>query len=289
MSNFVIIGAAGYIAARHIAAISDTENNIVAIVDPSDSVGKIDKYGYDIEYFEHVDHLSMWLHKQPRGSVHYMTVCSPNHLHTEHILVGLRYGMDVICEKPLVINTNDLDLLRKAERTAATRVNVVLQLRLHPAIRALKRRMDGGKHKVTLQYITPRGKWYQKSWKANAEKSGGLAMNIGIHFFDMLIWVFGSVQSWKVTDRDNTRLVGTLELERASVDWFLSLNNEDLPEGIIEPRRCLTIDDERLDFSSGFANLHTQVYEEILNGNGFGIDDAEPSLALVSEMNGSDG
>lgn len=284
MSGFAIIGAAGYIAPRHFKAITDTDNRIVAACDPSDSVGILDGYGYDIEYFRKIEDLVTWLRDKP-GIVQYMTVCSPNHLHTQHIMIGLLAGLDIVCEKPLVLDVYDIDILRKTEDNTDKKINVVLQLRLHPAIKALKRRMNDGKmHDVTLQYVTPRGKWYHESWKGDCNKSGGLAANIGIHFFDMLIWIFGNVESWNVKDGDSNRLIGTLELERANVEWSLSLDTKDLPEGIDTPQRSLMIDGNRMDFSAGFADLHTKVYEEILAGRGFTVTDIEPSLKLVSEI-----
>lgn len=284
MSNFVVIGAAGYIAPRHLKAIQETGNKVVAIVDPSDSVGIVDSCGYDVEYFRTMEELVKWLHDN-KGIAQYMSVCSPNHLHAQHVMMGLISGLDVICEKPLVIHPINLERLRKLEQDTNNKVNVVLQLRLHPAVKALKRRMSDGKtHDVALQYITPRGKWYHGSWKGDPEKSGGLITNIGIHFFDMLIWVFGAVKSWEIKGKHHDKCCGVLELERAKVDWFLSLDNQELPEGLNAPRRSLTVDGEHLDFSVGFSDLHTEVYTEILSGNGPDITDAEPSLKLVFEM-----
>jgi len=283
-SGFVLIGAGGYIAPRHMKAIYETGNKIVVAVDPSDSVGILDMYGHDIEYFSQESELVDWFRDNP-GTARYTSVCSPNYLHSAHVEIGLRAGTDVICEKPLVIDGFEIDWLKQVEESTGNRVWVVLQLRYHPLIIALKKRLKkSGTHNVKLRYITPRGKWYQSSWKGCEEKGGGLCTNIGIHFFDMLIWLFGPVKNWCTTINLGTTVAGHLALDRAEVEWFLSVDGNNLPEGITDPVRSLQIDDEYIEFSKGFTNLHTSVYQGVLNQKGHGIGDAEPSIRLVSEI-----
>jgi UDP-N-acetyl-2-amino-2-deoxyglucuronate dehydrogenase len=303
MKNFAITGIAGYIAPRHLQAIKDTGNRLVAAVDPHDSVGILDSYfptaSYFTEYERFERHLEMLRHTNKGNEVQYLSICSPNHLHDAHIRLAFRIGAGAICEKPLVLNPWNLDQLQELENELDGRVYTVLQLRVHPSLIRIKQEIDrmpdNIKHNVRLTYITSRGKWYRYSWKGDLERSGGIITNIGIHFFDLLIWLFGSVQESNVYLREREKAGGFLELEKANVEWYLSLDCTDLHDHISrnnngtasnssEKRktyRSITLDGEELEFSDGFTNLHTCVYENILAGNGFGIEDARPSIELV--------
>ncbi len=294
--NFVLIGAAGYIAPRHMKAIKDTGNKLVAAVDPHDSVGILDRYFYDVDFFKEFERFDRHVEKlnrsNPQNRVHYVSICSPNYLHDAHIRFALRVGADAVCEKPLVLNPWNLEALQELEEESGNSVYTVLQLRLHPDIVALKKRIESEKsdkkHKINLAYITSRGKWYHFSWKGDQARSGGVATNIGIHFFDMLIWIFGSVQDVEVEYSSFNKIKGRLELERASVEWFLSLDRADLPPQSIESGkptfRSIQVDGEEIEFSGGFTDLHTLVYEDILAGNGFGIPACLPSIQLVHDI-----
>ena len=295
MSNFAITGVAGYIAPRHLKAIKDTRNRLVAAVDPHDAVGLLDRFAFDVRFFTEIERFDRHLEKLRRGPeeqrVHYVSICSPNYLHDAHIRLALRVGAHAICEKPLVINPWNLDALQELERETGKRVATVLQLRLHPQLVALRERLlhDGGKrHSVSLTYITARGQWYDVSWKGVEERSGGVVTNIGIHFFDLLIWLFGAVQSSEVHLRTPKRAGGFLELERADITWFLSTDSADLPfaaePGAKTTLRSITVDGEQVEFSDGFTDLHTRVYEEILAGRMYGIDDARPSVEVTSAI-----
>jgi len=289
--NFAIIGAAGYIAPRHLRAIRDTGHRLVAALDPKDSVGVLDQYSFDVRFFTEFERFDRYVEKLRRGPeegrVHWLSVCSPNYLHDAHCRLGLRVGADVICEKPLVINPWNLDALQQLEAETGRRVYTVLQLRTHPTIRALREKIvaSGGTHDVVLTYVTARGPWYDVSWKGQIEKSGGVPTNIGIHFFDMLIWMFGRPIGHRVHLSEPRRMAGFLELERARVRWFLSVERRDLPHPA-EPGgkttfRSIVVDGEEIEFSEGFTDLHTRVYEETLAGRGLGIDEARPSVELA--------
>lgn len=292
--NFALTGLAGYIAPRHLKAISETGNRLVAAVDPNDSVGIIDSFFPDASFFTEVERFDRHLEKIRRedkgDKVDYMTICSPNHLHDAHIRLAMRVGADAICEKPLVLNPWNLDVLQQLEDEYQQRVWTILQLRVHPSLIALKEKLDksnsGKKHKVRLTYVTCRGMWYHYSWKGDEAKSGGIGTNIGIHFFDMLMWLFGSPQHSELHVKENNRMGGFMELPNAEVEWFLSLEKKDLPESAKEQRthRSITVDGEEIEFSGGFADLHTRVYEETLAGRGFGIDEARPSVELVHNL-----
>ncbi|MFP4524527.1 MAG: Gfo/Idh/MocA family oxidoreductase [Candidatus Woesearchaeota archaeon] len=295
MRNFAVIGVGGYIAPRHLKAIKDTGNKVVATMDKNDSVGIIDKYFPNASFFtefERFDRHCEKLRRENAGKeVDFVTVCTPNYLHDAHIRFGLRIGADVICEKPIVLNPWNLKALQELEEETGKKVYTVLQLRYHPSIVALKEKIDSqakdGKHDITLTYMTPRGKWYFHSWKADEEKSGGVATNIGVHFFDMLMWIFGKPVKNEVHYRHPKKMVGYLELEKARVKWFLSLDREDLPKENLEgnkPYRSITIDGKEMEFSTGFTDLHTKVYEETLKGNGFGLEDALPSIQVVHDI-----
>lgn len=287
-------GLAGYIAPRHLEAIKKTGNRLVAAVDPNDSVGIIDSFFPEASFFTEVErfdrHLEMIRREKKGNAVDYLTICSPNHLHDAHIRLALRVGADAICEKPLVMNPWNLDVLKELEREYGRRVWTILQLRVHPSLIKVKNQLDGvepkKRKKVKLTYITSRGLWYHYSWKGDIVRSGGIGTNIGIHFFDMLMWFFGSVDKNELHIRENNRMGGFLELENADVEWYLSIESSDLPVGSEGKTtfRSITIDGEEIEFSGGFTDLHTRVYEELLVGNGFGIDDARPSIELVQKL-----
>lgn len=291
MKNFALCGAAGYIAPRHLKAIKDTGNNLIAALDPHDSVGIMDSYFPNADFFTNYERFERYLEKLSLfgdTKIQYVTVCSPNYLHDTHIRLGLNIGADVICEKPLVLNPFNLDLLEKVESQTGKKVFTIMQLRYHAALIALKSKIDAQAHKsydVKLKYITPRGKWYHFSWKGDEEKSGGIATNIGIHLFDLLIWLFGDVIKSNLTLKQNDKMAGTLQLNKANVEWFLSIDKNDLPASALNSTkpsfRSLNIDGDEIEFSEGFTDLHTQVYQEIFKGNGLGINDARKSIELV--------
>lgn len=295
MKNFAVIGVAGFVAPRHLQAIRDTGNRLVAAADPHDSVGVLDKFSFDVKYFREIERFDRHLEKLRRGPeenrVHYVSICSPNYLHDAHVRLALRIGANAICEKPLVINPWNLDALQVLEEETGRRVTTVLQLRVHPALVALKEQLDargGERHEVCLTYITSRGPWYHVSWKGSVERSGGIATNIGIHFFDLLMWLFGPARRSVVHLSETQRMAGFLELERADVRWFLSVAAEDLPfapqPGAKTTHRSITMDGRELEFTEGFTDLHTRVYERTLAGRGFGIDEARPAVELVHRL-----
>ncbi len=299
MKNFAITGVAGYIAPRHLKAIKETGNRVVAATDPHDSVGIMDSYFPDAAFFTEFERFDRHIEKLKRTSpderLDYLSICSPNHLHDAHIRLALRAGADAICEKPLVLNPWNLDILTELEEEYKQRVWTLLQLRVHPSIIALKQKYEGyngERKKITLSYVTSRGTWYHHSWKGDLSKSGGIATNIGIHFFDMLMWIFGKPEQSEIHKRSNTAQAGFLRLPYADVEWFLSIDENDLPEKVKQKGqriyRSITIDEEEIEFSDGFTDLHTIVYQDILNGKGFGLKDAYPSIKLVSEMRNQD-
>jgi UDP-N-acetyl-2-amino-2-deoxyglucuronate dehydrogenase len=289
------MGAAGFVAPRHLKAIKDTGNRLVAAADPHDAVGVLDRYFFDVRFFTEVERFDRHLEKLRRGPdaerVHVVSICSPNYLHDAHIRLALRVGADVMCEKPLVINPWNLDALQELEREAGRRVNTVLQLRLHPDLVAVRERLlaaAAADHDVCLTYVTARGGWYDISWKGSDERSGGIVTNIGIHFFDLVLWLFGPAIACEVHVREPHRIAGFLRLERARVRWYLSTDHADLPfapePGRRTTFRSITVDGQEIEFSEGFADLHTRVYEELLTGHGFGIDDARPSIELTHRI-----
>ena len=289
--NFAIIGVGGYIAPRHLCAIRDTGNHLLAATDPKDSVGILDQFSFDVKFFTEIERFDRHLEKLKRGTVseriHYVSICSPNYLHDSHCRLALRLGADVICEKPLVINPWNFDALTELESETKHRVYTILQLRVHPELIKLKESLQNTstRHEVELTYITSRGAWYHVSWKGQREKSGGVATNIGVHFFDLLLWLFGSMQGIKVYYSDQNRMSGFIELEHARVKWFLSVDKNDLPESARTNGkttfRSIIVDGKEIEFSEGFTDLHTRVYEETLAGRGFGIADARPSIELT--------
>ncbi len=293
MANFALLGVGGFVAPRHLAAIRDTGNTLVAACDPHDSVGVMDAYFPEAAFFTEVERFDRFLEKRRReGSdraVQYVSICSPNYLHDAHVRLALRVNAHAICEKPLVINPWNLDQLQALEREYETRIHTVLQLRYLPALVELKKEIEANpprtKKDVVLSYITRRGRWYHHSWKGSEPKSGGLAMNIGIHLFDVMIWLFGEVQDLEIHARETNRVSGVMELQHANVRWFLSIDESDLPDDVRAKQghayRSLLMDGEAIEFSSGFQDLHTTVYRETLAGRGHGIDEARASIELA--------
>jgi len=288
MKRFALVGGAGYVAPRHMRAIKDTGNNLVAVLDPNDSVGVIDSYFPEADFFTEFERFDRHVDKKRRkgDAIDYVSICSPNYLHDAHIRFALRNGADAICEKPLVLNPWNLDGLEEVEADTGSKVFNILQLRLHPALLELKQKMDVApsdkKHEIDLTYITSRGNWYFISWKGDESKSGGIATNIGIHFFDMLIWIFGKVQMNIVHLFEPNKAAGFLELENARVRWFLSVDEKTLPGDVRasgqRTYRSITVDGEEVEFSKGFTDLHTLSYQEIVNGKGFGLGEARASV-----------
>jgi UDP-N-acetyl-2-amino-2-deoxyglucuronate dehydrogenase len=294
--NFAIVGAAGFVAPRHLQAIVETGNRLVAAADPHDAVGVLDRYAFDVRFFSEIERFDRHLEKLRRGPeanrVHYVSICSPNYLHDAHVRLALRVGAHAICEKPVVINPWNLDPLQDLEAETGLHVSTVLQLRLHPAILALRERLATERparpHEVCLTYVTARGRWYDVSWKGSVERAGGIATNIGVHFFDLLLWLFGAVESCEVHVNTRRCMAGFLALERARVRWFLSTDPADLPvpasPGGRTTFRSITVDGAEVEFSDGFGNLHTRVYEETLAGRGFGLEAARPSIDLTHRL-----
>jgi UDP-N-acetyl-2-amino-2-deoxyglucuronate dehydrogenase len=291
MKNFALIGAAGFIAPRHMKAIKETGNNLVAALDKHDNVGILDSYFPNADFFTEFERFDRHLDKLKRkgDKIDYISICSPNYLHDSHIRYALRYGADAICEKPLVLNPWNLDALAEIEKETGRKLYTILQLRLHPSIIALREKIKSGPkdkiYDVTLTYITSRGNWYHSSWKGDISKSGGVATNIGIHFFDMLIWIFGDVKNSETTQLTTDTAAGHLELIQARVNWMLSIDYNQIPENVRlkgkRTFRSLTMENEQIEFSDGFTDLHTKSYENILNGNGFNLTNAKPSIELV--------
>jgi len=294
MKDFALIGAAGYIAPRHLKAIKATGNNLVAAYDPFDSVGIIDSYFPEADFFTEFERFDRHVDKLRRESrkIDFVSVCSPNYLHDSHIRFGLRSQADVICEKPIVLNPWNIDALEEIERESGKHIYTILQLRLHSSIIALREKvLNAPKDKVydvDLTYITSRGHWYYTSWKGDIDKSGGIATNIGVHFYDMLTWIFGNMKKNTVHIHTADRAAGFLELERANVRWFLSINYETIPEEIkVQGKRTyrsIQIEGEELEFSEGFTELHNVSYEQILAGRGFSIEDTRKAIEIVHEI-----
>ena len=289
--NFGLIGVAGYIAERHLRAIRDTGNILLASLDKFDSVGKIDSYFPNSDFFVEFERFDRHFDKLKRTGVHidYVSICSPNYLHDSHIRFALRHKADAICEKPIVLNPWNIDALQEIEKETGKKIYNILQLRHHPRIIELREKIlsmpAGKKHDIDLTYITSRGHWYDVSWKGDINKSGGIATNIGVHFFDMLGWIFGKVQSNTVHLLEKNKAAGLLELENARVRWFLSIDYEDVPQAEKEKGkrtfRSIRVDGGEIEFSEGFTDLHTVTYRNILSGNGYGIEDARQSIETV--------
>jgi len=295
MKNFALIGASGYIAPRHLKAIKDTDNNLIAALDKFDSVGIMDSYFPDVDFFVEPERFDRHLEKLKfEKNIHldYISICTPNYLHDSHIRMALRRGADAICEKPLVLNPWNLDALAKMEKTSGQRVWNILQLRLHKSIIELKKKVDTApKNKIfdiDLTYLTSRGNWYYTSWKGDVSKSGGVASNIGVHFFDMLSWIFGGIKTNITHIHTHDRAAGYLEFEKARVRWFLSINYDVLPNKIKakgqRTYRSIKIEGEELEFSGGFTDLHTRVYKDILDGKGSGLEDARQAIEIVHDI-----
>ncbi|MEO6759940.1 MAG: Gfo/Idh/MocA family oxidoreductase [Saprospiraceae bacterium] len=290
--NFALLGAAGFVAPRHLQAIRDTGNQLLAALDPHDAVGVMDSYFPESAFFTEFERFDRHLEKLKKQgqAINYLSVCSPNYLHDAHVRYGLRYGADVICEKPLVLNPWNLEALRELEPESGRRIWTILQLRHHPHIIALKEQVEAADpqqiFEVDLTYITPRGNWYYSSWKGDESKSGGIITNIGIHLFDMLLWVFGPLQSAEVHLRNHGRAAGFLQLERARVRWFLSIEAATLPAGspTNAAYRNLRLDGQDWGFSAGFTDLHTASYQAILKGRGFGLDAVLPAVDLAYRL-----
>lgn len=291
MTNFALIGAAGYVAPRHMKAMSAVGGVLKAAVDPSDSVGIMDSHFPDAHFFTEFERFDRHIDKLRRNGerIDYASICSPNYLHDAHVRFALRSDSDAICEKPLVLNPWNIDGLAEIEASTGRRINTILQLRLHPAIIELKQRveMSDRRHTVDLSYVTSRGRWYHQSWKGDEKKSGGVGTNIGVHFFDMLSFVFGAVVDSSLHLRNAHQMAGFIQCEKADIRWFLSINRNDLPDGLADGQstyRAVTVDGKSVEFSAGFVDLHTASYQAILAGNGFGLDDVRPSIEMVSAM-----
>jgi len=295
MKNFALIGAAGFIAPRHYKAIKDTGNQLLAAVDTFDSVGILDSYFPQADFFTEFERFDRHIEKlkhEKNIQIDYTSICTPNYLHDAHMRFSLRSGADAICEKPLVLNPWNIDALERVENETGKKIYNILQLRLHPSIIALKDKIDGGDsnkiYDVDLSYLTSRGNWYFTSWKGELDKSGGIASNIGVHFYDMLSWIFGKVKKNTVQIHTHDRAAGYLELEKANVRWFLSINEDVLPDEVKKKGqrtyRSITIEGEELEFSEGFTDLHTKSYQEILNGNGFGLNASRQAIEIVHSI-----
>jgi len=294
--NFALIGAAGYIAPRHMKAIKDTGNDLVAALDKNDSVGIIDSYFPNANFFTEFERFDRHIDKLRRAehqhAVDYMSICSPNYLHDSHMRFALRSGAHAICEKPLVLNPWNIDGLLDIEKDTGKHINTILQLRLHPSIIAFKEKVamssTDKKFDVDLTYVTSRGNWYLNSWKGDDKKSGGIATNIGVHFYDMLHFIFGKLQSNRVHYSSGTKAAGYLEYERARVRWFLSVDVNDVPKELLEKGqrtfRAITADEEQIEFSGGFTDLHTVSYQEILAGRGFGLEENRVAIETVADI-----
>lgn len=296
MKNFALIGAAGYIADRHMKAIKETGNKLVCATDRFDVMGRIDSFFPDADFFlefENMDKFMDDLHRK-RNPIDYVSICTPNYMHASHIRFALRYGADAICEKPMVVYPEDMKVIEDIEAETGKKVYTILQLRYHQTILNLKKKIEEGGDKmydIDLSYITTRGKWYFKSWKGDIQKSGGVATNIGIHFFDMITWIFGAVKENIVHLYEPNKAAGFLQLEKARVRWFLSLDSNDLPNQATKKNmrtyRSITVDGEEIEFSGGFTDLHTVTYQNILSGNGFGLNDAKVSILLTDQIRNS--
>jgi UDP-N-acetyl-2-amino-2-deoxyglucuronate dehydrogenase len=289
---FALLGAAGYIAPRHMRAIKFVGGDLAAAFDPRDAVGMIDSYFPDAHFFVEFERFDRYIDLlRRRGQkVDYMSVCSPNYLHDAHCRFALRSGADAICEKPLVLNPRNIEGLVDIESETGRRIHTILQLRLHPSIQALRKEVQEGpkkRYSVDLTYITSRGRWYDVSWKGDEHKSGGVATNIGIHFFDALLYIFGPLRRQSVHLREDRRAAGFLETENADIRWMLSVNQDDLPDAVrgVKPTyRSMSVDGKEVEFSEGFTDLHSVSYRAILDGAGFGLADARPSIEIVSEF-----
>ena len=294
MKRFALIGVAGFIAPRHLKAIKDNNGELVAAMDKFDSVGILDHYFSDTQFFTEIERFDRFIEKsrKEKKAIDFLTVCTPNYLHDAHIRFGLKSDLNVICEKPIVLNPWNLELLADVEQSTGKRVYTILQLRHHPDIINLKKIVENKSpdhfFEVDLNYVTSRGNWYLRSWKGDIEKSGGVASNIGIHFFDMLLWIFGNVKECEVICHSHEKAKGILYFQRAKVNWFISICESDIPEHDLKlgkkTYRKITVDGSALEFSNGFEDLHSESYKAILNGDGFGINDVSNTIQLIHEI-----
>jgi len=297
--NFAIIGVGGYIAPRHLEAIKDAGHNLVAAYDNKDSVGIMDRYFPDCQFFTDLERFQSYVESlaQTSQKVDYVSICTPNYLHSSHIKFALSHGAHAICEKPLVLTTKELDELADYEKRYGKKVYTVLQLRVHDAILALKNKIDKDSaqtqrkdYKITLDYMTSRGQWYHESWKGDVKKSGGLSTNIGVHFFDMLTWIFGEAEEIAVKEKGPTKESGYLKLKKAEVRWMLTIDRKNLPAEAVQSGkttfRSMKIDNEEFEFSEGFTELHKRVYADILSGKGYGLEASRPAIAIVEKIRG---
>ena len=291
MKYFALIGAAGYIAPRHLKAIKDTGNRLIAAFDPNDSVGILDQYFPDAAFFTQESQFFQFLEEQKTAgiSTDFISICSPNHLHTSHACAGMRLGADIICEKPLALTVGELNEIGQTEQETGKKVYTILQLRYHPNVCALKEMVENAPENahfdIALNYITPRGQWYHASWKGDSQKSGGIMTNIGIHLFDMLIWIFGEPAAATVLENTGTRAKGRLTFKKADVEWLLSIDRADLePYQTSSPVRNLVLNGAVWNFSDGFTDLHTESYQQILDAKGWEIATVQPSVALVERL-----
>jgi len=297
MKNFALIGAAGFIAPRHLKAIKETNNQLIASLDKHDCVGIMDSFFPDADFFTEYERFDRHIDKLRKTGkkIDYVSICTPNYLHDSHIRFALRQQAEAICEKPIVLNPWNIDALQEIEKETGKKINNILQLRHHESIINMKKKIEAGPkdkiYDIDLTYITSRGKWYFHSWKGDVQKSGGIATNIGVHFFDMLIWIFGEVKENIVHIQKPDKAAGYLQLEKARVRWFLSLDYNDVPSEIKEKGqrtfRSISIEKEELEFSEGFTNLHTISYEHILKGEGFGLQDVKPCIQTVYNIRNS--
>lgn len=295
MKNFAVIGVGGYIAPRHLEAIIKTGNRIVAALDPNDSVGILDRYAPDARFFTNPELFEEYLQdlQGTKDQVEYVSICSPNYLHSSHIKMAFRHGADAICEKPIVLTIAEIEELKELQIKTGKKVSTILQLRVHDAIKALKSKIDADpskQHEIELTYITGRGNWYHESWKGDDKKSGGLTTNIGVHFFDMITWIFGAPVENQVHKKTETYSAGFLKLEKANVKWFLTVDKNFLPPeaGTKTTYRSLKIDGEEFEFSEGFTDLHTSVYASILEGKGYGLSDVSTAIKIVENIRDTD-
>lgn len=293
--RFAVIGVGGYIAPRHLEAIKGMGHQLVAAYDRNDSVGIMDRYFPDCQFYTEFERFESFIESEKAAGrpIEFVSICTPNYLHKDHIKFALRHGAHAICEKPLVLHASDIDELIADEKRYDRRVYTVLQLRVHDAILALKKKIEAAgraDHKIDLTYLTSRGQWYHESWKGDVRKSGGLSTNIGVHFFDMLTWIFGAAQDVKSLERSATVERGVVKLEKATVNWFLSIDRAKLPPEAVKSGkttfRSIKIDGEEFEFSEGFTELHNRVYADVLSGKGYGLESARTAIEIVEKLRG---
>lgn len=295
MKNFAVIGVGGYIAPRHLEAIKDAGHNVVTAYDNKDSVGIMDRYFPDCQFYTEFERFESFVDsvKGTKQQIDYVSICTPNYLHSSHIKFALSHGAHAICEKPLVLTERELDELASYEKKYDKRVYTVLQLRVHDAILAFKKKIDNeqkNNYNITLDYMTSRGQWYHESWKGDVRRSGGLSTNIGVHFFDMLTWIFGEAEGVSIEHKSASMEKGTLKLKKADVKWSLTIDRKNLPEEAVKSGkttfRSLKVDGSEFEFSEGFTELHKRVYADVLSGRGYGIEDSRAAIKIVEQIRG---